>query len=129
MLAEYAGRQREGQLILPITTIIETGNHISQVAGGHERRECAKRFADILRLVIEERAPFVPHEMGWDRDYLDALVAGGTTGASLVEHLSSKVIGCGDLSILVERDRNLTRVAKSTEASIWTLDAGLRAYL
>lgn len=36
--------------------------------------------------------------------------------------------GCGDLSILVERDRYLARVARDTTAAVWTLDAGLQAY-
>jgi hypothetical protein len=128
VLAELPARQEEGQLILPITTIIETDNHISQVAGGHARRECAKRFSSMLELVIADRAPFVVHEVGWDRDFLSALVMGGTSGSTLVEHLATAVIGCGDLSILVERDRYLSRVAASTEASIWSLDAGLQAH-
>lgn len=128
VLAEYPQRQEQGQFILPITTVIETGNHIGNVEPGAPRRTCAERFADMLRMVIQGTAPFAMHEMGWDDEFLRHLVAGGRTETPLVDLLVAQVIGCGDLTILLERDRYLARVAKGTSARIWTLDHGLAAY-
>jgi hypothetical protein len=128
VIDEYRRRKSQAQIILPISTVIETGNHISQVADGWARRKCAERFVEMLNLIIDGKASFVMHELGWDADFLRALVAGGSTRTAFVEHLTGVTIGCGDLSILVERDRYLARVAKGTTATIWTLDAGLRAY-
>jgi hypothetical protein len=126
--AEYRRRISEGQLILPLSTVIETGNHIAHVADGGARRTCAETFVEMLRMIVADKTPFVLHEMGWDADFLSRLIGGGSTAVSFVDHLTQGLIGCGDLSIIVERDRYLARVARGTTAAIWTLDAGLLAY-
>lgn len=107
--------------------MVETGNHIAQIAEGHHRRGCAQRFADMLRAMSDRKAPWVLHEVGWDADFLRVLTAGASSGASLVEHAVSKV-GCGDLCILTERDRYLAGVSAGITADIWTLDQMLAAW-
>lgn len=129
VVREFMQRRTGGwQLVLPLTAVIETGNHIAQVANGHARRTCAGLFTAMLGQVIEGRAPFVLHEMGWDAAFLDALVAGAATATPLSEHLATAFMGCGDLAILVERDRYRARVARGSLVEVWTLDAGLQAY-
>lgn len=49
-------------------------------------------------------APRVLNEVEWDAAHLRAPVDGGSTGSSLIEHACNK-LGCGDLNILIERDR------------------------
>lgn len=125
---EWPRRAEAGQMILPLTTVIEAGNHISHIGDGRIRRDCAGRFVAMLDTVVRGEAPFVLHEMAWDGDFLTRLVGGGTTAVAFVEHLASGSIGCGDLTILVERDRYLERVARGSTAEIWTLDQHLDAY-
>jgi hypothetical protein len=122
-------RDRETQrcgLVLPVATVIETGNHIAQLANGSERRAAAQRFGDILLLVAAGRAPWRLHSASWDSAFLHRLVRAGSTGATLVDH-AMRELGCGDLSILVEREvyRDQTGIS---DVRIWTLDAGLAAH-
>ncbi len=126
--AEYRRRKSAGRLILPLSAVIETGNHIAHVSDGRARRTCAERLVKMLEMIVAGETPFVLHEMGWDADFISRLIQGGSTTVSFVDHLTNGLIGCGDLSILVERDRYLARVAKGTTAAVWTLDTGLRAH-
>jgi hypothetical protein len=125
---DYKKRVGGASLVLPITTVIETGNHICQIPDGGARRACAERFVGMLELVIAGRSPFVLHEAAWDGAFLSGLVQGGSTGVLLVDHLTHGRLGCGDLAILVERDRYLARVAKGVSAVVWTLDRGLSSH-
>lgn len=120
-------KARDCDLLLPVTAVIETGNHIAQLADGHQRRTCAEKFAGVLRMVVEGKAPWTLNEVEWDAAHLNALVAGGSTGSTLVEHACNR-LGCGDLNILIERDRYLARTS-GVEATVWTLDGGLAAYV
>ncbi|MFD5029593.1 hypothetical protein ACFVWX_02175 [Streptomyces sp. NPDC058220] len=117
---------READLLLPVTAIIETGNHIAQLSDGYYRRLCAERLSGVLVTVIEGTAPWALNEVEWNAAHLRALVDGGSTGASLIEHACNR-LGCGDLNILVERDRYLARTSGVT-AAIWTLDELLASY-
>ncbi|MGX2997330.1 hypothetical protein JNUCC64_24215 [Streptomyces sp. JNUCC 64] len=113
-------------LLLPVTAVIETGNHIAQLPDGYQRRTVAERFAEVLRMVVTGQAPWILNEVEWNAAHLNALISGGSSGASLVEHAVNKV-GCGDVNILVERDRYLARTS-GVEATVWTLDRGLAAH-
>ena len=125
---EMKERRASGvRFVLPITAVVETGNHIAQIADGYHRRVCAQRFVDMLELVAERKAPWVLHEVGWDGRFLRVLAAGASSGVSLVEHALNKV-GCGDLCILAERDRYLAGVSSGVTAEIWTLDQGLAGW-
>ena len=48
----FAMKQEE-VLILPIATIIETGNHIAHIADGNIRRNVAAKFGQCLRKTAE----------------------------------------------------------------------------
>ena len=51
-------RQAGTSLVLPLATIIETGNHISQIKG-HDILPFAQAFADILRDSVNEVTPWI----------------------------------------------------------------------
>lgn len=128
VLSEFRQRIRSGeQFILPITTVIETGNHIAQLSDGHGRRSTATTFTQILEQIVEGEAPFILHDVAWNQVFLQRLLDGSTSGVPYVEHASHKV-GAGDLCILTERESYQQRVGQRVEVSIWTLDAGLRAH-
>jgi hypothetical protein len=115
------------QFILPITSVIETGNHIAQLATGDRRRSAAHRFSEILEQVIEGRLPFVLHDVAWGSDFLRRLVDGSTSEIPLVEH-ATQGVGTGDLCILTEREMYQRRLGATADVQIWTLDQGLHAH-
>ena len=122
---EFELRDDDGErFVIPITTVIETGNHIAQTAG--DRRAAAERFVKFLNAAGASDAPFTVHRQDWDDEFLIELCAGNATGRSLVDLAVAKV-GAGDVAILVERDR-LRRDSAYTEVRVWTLDADLAAH-
>ena len=46
------------RFLLPMATILETGNHIGQNGDGGERRKAARRFIDLVTQAIEGTNPF-----------------------------------------------------------------------
>lgn len=115
----------EGErFVIPITAVIETGNHIAQSGG--DRRAAAERFVGFLAAAGSSEAPFTVHRLSWDDDFLTELCAGNATGQPFIDLASAKM-GAGDVAILVERDR-FKRDSAYTDVQVWTLDEALRAY-
>lgn len=117
---------RREVLILPVTAVIETSNHIHHIPSGHHKRECAKKFSSMLDMVVQNKAPWRLHEFVWGTGMLASLVAGDSTGMDFVEHAVSGV-GGGDLCILCERDLYSART-KIANVGIWTKDRVLASY-
>lgn len=110
--------------VLPVTTIIETGNHISQCSG--DRRAAAERFIRALNLARSAAPPWIVRDVAWDGDFLARFVQGNATGSDLLTHLSDKTLGSGDVAILVEREQFSRTISAKVE--IWTLDKKLNSY-
>lgn len=117
--------QGRTRFVIPVTTIIETGNHIAH-AGGN-RRGAAERLERFLQAAANEDAPWQLHSVTWDAAYLAALRAGDGTGAPMVDHLGNGTMGTGDLALLCERDAFEARTNFRT-VRIWTLEATMAAY-
>ncbi|WP_435124959.1 hypothetical protein [Actinacidiphila sp. bgisy144] len=128
VVEEYQAKchARDCDLLLPVTAIIETGNHIAQLSDGRQRRACAQLFAAMLRAVVDGEAPWALNKVEWNAAHLQSLINGGRTGSTLIEHACNQ-LGCGDLNILIERDRYLARTSGVT-ATVWTLDELLSCY-
>ena len=62
-------------LILPVSTIIESGNHIAHIADGHIRREKAIKFQTFLKKTANEEAPWTLYGVTLTKE--DLLLAGG----------------------------------------------------
>lgn len=123
-------------LVLPITTVIETGNHIAQIAVGHgaARRDCAERYVRLLRAIAAEKLRgWVLHAVAWDERMLTKLCDGvSLPGAkeatgSFVELAGAGMLGAGDLAILAECELYADRTA-GVEVAVWTYDERLGAY-
>ncbi|HST41107.1 MAG TPA: hypothetical protein VLK58_16450 [Conexibacter sp.] len=122
-------RERVGSgasLILPTAAIIETGNHIAQVASGAERRTVAERFQTLLRATVDGAAPWALNGASWNGELLSAICE-GTRGCPPLPEMASQGIGAGDVSILAEAEAYAARVAH-VEVRIWTLERALGAY-
>jgi hypothetical protein len=112
------------RFVIPVTAVIETGNHIAQCAGN--RYEVAGRLVRFLRAAVERRAPWLILETHLGAGFLTSLCDGDSTGEPL-EALAAAKVGAGDVALLVERDQLLSASAFRT-ARVWTLDAGLAAH-
>jgi hypothetical protein len=125
--AEAGTRHAAGErFVVPVTAVIETGNHIANVKQG-DRRAAAERFVRLIETVRTGTTAWVLHEIEWDEAFLAALCAGATTGQSFVDLAGHGLLGTGDVAILVERDRFRANSAH-LDVQIWTLEATLGAY-
>ncbi|WP_127841561.1 hypothetical protein [Actinomyces wuliandei] len=125
---DFKARHAAGdQFLLPITTVIETGNHICQLKDGQQRRKAAQLFHDVLDKVITRQSPWLLDEVQWDNNFLRSLLNGAATDQPWVEHACQQSLGGGDLSILVERDQYRARTGLR-DVRVWTLDRQLKAF-
>jgi hypothetical protein len=113
-------------LILPITAIIETGNHIAHHGDGHHRRTVAEKFATILHHTRNGTAPWQLHSVQWDSAFLEHVITGASTGMTLVEQAVNRM-GCGDLCVLAEREAYRRR-SGIRDVKVWSLDIHLRSH-
>ena len=112
------------KFVLPITTIIETGNLIFYAEG--DRRSAAQRLVNALQAARTEDPPWTVRAVNWDDDFVAALIDGDSTGSCLVDLISDKRLATGDVSILVERDQFLAGTA-FTDVRVWSLDSQLNS--
>ncbi len=114
--------------ILPMATILETGNHIAQNGNGAVRRQTAKRLCEEVQGAINGKAPWQPSEfpnssevLAWIDQFPE--FAGKNKSPSKTTEGTS----FGDLSIIKEYEKCLKRFSL-TEVFIWSLDSDLKQY-
>jgi hypothetical protein len=117
-LAEYINN--DAILLLPIATILETGNHIAQVSDGQVRRRKAQLFVRMVRQGIQRKAPWVISDPLLNREMLDRY---------LDEFPNTAMTGCGfgDLTIIHEFHKQC-QLNPAREVLIWSKDHHLKAY-
>lgn len=118
----------ECSFIVPMATIIETGNHIAQNGNGSTRRQVAIKFIDTIEKTFDGQAPFRiadwanQQEMRtWLKDFPDH--AGRNKSISRI----SEGTTFGDLSIIKEYEAVCSKFPMS-EVFIWSLDEDLISY-
>ncbi|MEM8074827.1 type II toxin-antitoxin system VapC family toxin [Morganella morganii subsp. sibonii] len=123
---EFAGLG--ATFIVPMATIIETGNHIAQNGDGRLRRETAMRFRDAVRGAFEGEAPYhtstfpdTTEILTWLDRFPDA------AGQNKSPTKTSEGTSFGDLSIIAEFEKNVKKFPKR-EIFIWSLDSDLNSY-
>ena len=114
--------------ILPMATILKTGNHISQNGDGGTRRITAQRFCDEVTGAFQGEAPWKPSEFpnssevfAWITQFPE-LAGRNKSPNKLTEGTSF-----GDLSIIKEYEKCLKKFSLS-EVFIWSLDSDLNQY-
>lgn len=118
----------DATFILPMATIIETGNHIAQNGNGSLRRATAIRFCNAVRGAFEGKAPYQMSEfpntteiLTWLDRFPDA------AGQNKSTTKTSEGTSFGDLSIITEYEKCVARFPM-TEVFIWSLDSDLNNY-
>jgi hypothetical protein len=123
---EFRRRAKAGEaFVLPMATIIETGNHIGQNGDGSQRRVVAERFVALVRTASVGNRPFTMSPMVEPADlaaYLDRFVEWASRS-----DVRGKGSGLGDLTIFAEWDRQ-RRLNPGRRVYVWSLDAHLSAY-
>jgi hypothetical protein len=134
-MAGHAERYRElleekvsanESLLLPVTSIVETGNHIGQCSpSGGLRRRTADRFVELVVNAIRGKLPFRPTPffepesmVGWLAGFPDWVARSDGKG---------KGSGLGDLSIQKEWERQCL-LNPGRRVYIWSNDQHLQAY-
>jgi len=106
-------------LLLPVAAIIETGNHIAQVADGRQRRGVAERFVEQVKMALNGEAPWVVTPLPEKEAWLAWL-------NEFPEH-AMREVGIGDLTIIKEFERQCT-LYSMRRVLIWSLDGDLDGY-
>jgi len=106
-------------LLLPMSAIVETGNHIGQIRDGRQRRAAAERFVQMVSQAIRGESPFTstpffePEPMlTWLDEFPDWAGRGS---------------GFADLTIKKEFER-LDKIHRMRRVYIWSLDRHLSSY-
>jgi len=105
--------------VLPLATIIETGNHIAQAT--HSRRERGELLADLIRKSSDQMTPwaaFSDQSILWSPEKLKSL-------ADTWPDLAAQKLSLGDVTI---KDVAEYYALMSNEVEILTGDQGLKAY-
>lgn len=103
--------------LLPLATIIETGNHIGQQRDGRLRRQAAQRFKTVILSALDGQAPFTPTQLSVEDlvEWIDKFPEWATRGS-----------GLGDLSIREEWER-LRTAYPARHVYVWSKDEHLSA--
>jgi hypothetical protein len=111
--------QGKASLLLPLVVILETGNHIGQLADGGLRRQASLMFVAQVEAALDGSAPWRPTpfvEASEMRSWLVEFPDHATRGS-----------GLGDLSVIQEwnRQRSLNPYRR---VFIWAYDHHLSSY-
>jgi len=116
---ELIAKSDSESLLLPMTTVLETGNHIGQSGDGTLRRKTAQRFVAQVKKALTGEAPFTVTPM-LDRARLLTLLEGFPEWAL-------QGSGLGDLTIRDVFDQQCA-VAPNRPVYIWSLDKHLQSF-
>ena len=112
-------KKRKEILLLPFATVFETGNHIAQNGSGSQKRECAERFIEEIKLAFKGETPYRPTSfpesdsiLEWLNEFPDFAMSGQ---------------GLADLSIIKEWEK-ASKQFKEHRVYIWSLDVHLAGY-
>lgn len=113
--------------LLPMATILETGNHIAQNGDGRMRRKTALHFVEQVKAAFNGEAPWRPTTFPSTAEILEWIdqfpdEAGKNKAPNKQEGTSF-----GDLSIIQEYHKACNKFSMS-EVFIWSLDSDLLNY-
>jgi len=128
VLADFQTYAQAGcTFLLPMATILETGNHIAQNGDGTMRRKTAIRFVKEVKEAFTGVAPWRPTTFPNTAEILEWIdkfpdLAGRNKAPNKQEGTSF-----GDLSIIQEFHKSCN-LFQMSEVFIWSLDSDLQNY-
>jgi len=128
VLTEFIELQTSATLVLPVATLIETGNHIAHISDGGLRRKLATTFETAIRGALSKNPPWVLTGDAWNTSQMAIAILDGNAHRPRAQELLTHGIGTGDVSILAEIDSYRKRIPSGITIRLWTLDAALLAY-
>ncbi len=120
VLEEFRSRIENGDtFLLPVTTVIETGNHIAQINNGNQRRAYAQKFSDQVIESIQGTLPWKPLKFPENDDVKKWL-------ADFPDHAQAG-ISLGDHIIIKQWEEQCARFPAFL-VKIWSIDSDLQGY-
>lgn len=113
--------------LLPMATIIETGNHIAQNGDGTMRRNTAIRFVKEVKAAFNGDAPWKPTEFPDKITILEWIDKFPNLAGQNKSPHKQEGTSFGDLSIIEEFNKLCQRFP-NREIYIWSLDSDLKNY-
>lgn len=113
--------------LLPMATIIETGNHIAQNGDGRVRRETALRFVEAVKASFDEQPPWRMCEFQNITEILTWIDAFPDEAGKNKKPDKNEGTSFGDFSIIQEFYKACKRFSM-TEVFIWSRDQDLMNY-
>ena len=110
------------KFILPLATIIETGNHIAHIDDGNMRRNCAERLSITIKEVLSNTLPWAYNKGELNDDDLRKIAE------RFPNYAQQQSMGFGDLSILTEYLRYKDKHKRNFRVNLWSLDEHLCAF-
>jgi predicted nucleic acid-binding protein len=112
----------EETLILPLSTIIETGNHIAHIDDGRIRRKIAGLFSEYLRKMAGSNPPWTLYGNALTVEDINHL-------AGEFPDMAMREVGFGDLSIIRCYNTYKDTVPGIGRIMIWSADGHLSGYI
>lgn len=109
-------------LILPFSTIIESGNHIAHIPDGRVRRERAIKFKEFLEKTANNEAPWRLYGVKLEKNDLLALAE------KFPEYALQYEMGLGDMSIIHFYEKYKAETPAVGHIMIWSTDRHLQGY-
>lgn len=113
--------------LLPMATILETGNHIAQNGDGTIRRKTAIRFVKEVKEAFQGIAPWRPTTFPNTAEILEWIDQFPDYSGKNKAPDKQEGTSFGDLSIIEEFNKSCKRFPMS-EVFIWSLDRDLQNY-
>lgn len=109
-------------LILPLSTMIESGNHIAHIKDGAVRRTKAQKFGEFLRKTAEGEAPWTLYGVELTKEDLLFLAE------QFPERALNYKMGIGDMSIIRFYENYKKTISGIGKIMIWSTDGHLQGY-
>lgn len=122
--AEFQERSQRGEhFIIPTAVIIELGNHIAHIKHDENRKQCTRKFRQLLQASLHENPPWRLYPQGmskeWSKEWLNFLEGN-------IEHIIGNMkIGTGDLTIYHQYQMFCESECATDEVQIWSKDSDM----
>ena len=113
--------------ILPMATIIETGNHIAQNGNGNTRRKVASQFCEHISKVLNDEAPYKISNFPNNDEMKQWLNQFPDLAMRNKSPTKQEGTSFGDLTIIQEFEKQ-KKLFRAYKIWIWSLDDDLKQY-